>query len=71
MAVAQLRPLRIWRALPLTEDSPSRDEIPQFAHIFFIENCGPLCAGKDVFAARTPGKKGGASFGRKAGAQAA
>src|SRR5258708_19184461 len=30
------------RALPLTEDSPSRDEIPQLAHIFLIESCGPL-----------------------------
>jgi hypothetical protein len=38
MAVAQLRLLRIARALPLTEDSPSRDEIPEFAHIFFIES---------------------------------
>src|ERR1700722_6445550 len=38
MAVAQLRLLRIGRALPLTEDSPSRDEIPEFAHIFFIES---------------------------------
>jgi hypothetical protein len=44
MAVAQLRPLRICRALPLTEDSPPRDEIPQFAHIFLIESCGLLCA---------------------------
>jgi hypothetical protein len=65
MAVAQLRPLRIWRALPLTEDSPSRDEIPQLAHIFLIENCGPLCAGKDVFAARAPAKKGAPASGEK------
>jgi hypothetical protein len=57
MAVAQLRPLRICRALPLTEDSPPRDEIPQLAHNFLIENRGPLCAGRDVFAARAPAKK--------------
>src|ERR1700731_406469 len=38
MAVAQLRLLRIERALSVTEDSPSRDEIPEFVHIFFIES---------------------------------
>jgi hypothetical protein len=36
MAVAPLRLLRIERALSLTEDSPSRDEIPEFAHIFLL-----------------------------------
>jgi hypothetical protein len=56
--VAQLCPLRIWRALPLTEDSPSRDEIPEFAHIFYIESCCPLYAGRGVFAARASAKKG-------------
>jgi hypothetical protein len=66
MAVAQLHPLRIGGALPLTEDSPSRDEIPQLAHIFLIESCGSFCAGKDVFAARAPAKRG-PSFGRKLG----
>jgi len=34
MVVAQLRLFANWaRALLLTEDSPSRDEIPDFAHI--------------------------------------
>jgi hypothetical protein len=56
--VAQLCPLRIWRALPLTEDSPSRDEIPEFAHIFYIESCCPLYAGRGVFAARASAIKG-------------
>jgi hypothetical protein len=65
MAVAQLRLLRIWLALPLTEDSPLRDEIPQFAHIFLIENCGPHCAGKDVFAASAPAKNGVPASGEK------
>jgi hypothetical protein len=36
MAVAQLRLLRIERALSVTEDSPSRDEIPELAHIFLL-----------------------------------
>jgi hypothetical protein len=56
--VAQLCPLRIWRALPLTEDSPLRDEIPEFAHIYYIESRCPLYAGRGVFAARASAKKG-------------
>jgi hypothetical protein len=69
MAVAQLRPLRIWRALPLTEDSPLRDEIPQFAHIFLIENCDPALRRERSVRSPGAGKKRGPSFGRKAGAR--
>jgi hypothetical protein len=28
----------------LPEDSPSRDEIPEFAHFFIVETCSPLHA---------------------------
>jgi hypothetical protein len=65
MAVAQLRSLRICRTLPLTEDSPPRDEIPRFAHIFLIESCGLLCA--EQRCVRRPGarKKGGPASGEK------
>ncbi len=64
MAVAQLRPLRICRALPLTEDSPPRDEIPQLAHIFLIENRGRSAQAKMC---SPPGRqqKSDPSFGRK------
>jgi hypothetical protein len=33
-------------------------KFPNSRKSFSIESCGPLCAGKDVFAARAPAKKG-------------
>jgi hypothetical protein len=57
--------LRIWRALPLTEDSPSRDEIPDFAHIFLIESSYPLCAEQKCFRRAGAGKKGAPASGEK------
>jgi hypothetical protein len=33
-------------------------KFPNSRTFFLIENCGPLCAGKDVFAAQAPAKKG-------------
>jgi hypothetical protein len=65
MAVAQLRPLRICRALPPTEDSPSRDEIPQLAHNFLIESRYPLCAEKMCSLRGRQQKKGAPASGEK------